>query len=233
MENDDFAGIPNPNSGLVELEMLLEIVNNSPASSLEVFFSYFPYGMQDKIFQEGETKAAENLIKKLAEYYKAKKIYAIDAHFHGQDWINKYPFTNISAVDLLKKAAQKDYPDIVFMTPDTGGRRRTGLDGTKKKRLHSYHIEINHDETFENMVKGKTIGVVDDILETGGTLERFYDHCQECGAKNTLALITHGVLPAGMQKIRSKYTKLYLTNTIDRNEANVDVTDKIVANLHE
>ena len=74
------------------------------------------------------------------------------------------------------------------------------------------------------MVKGKNVGVVDDLVETGGTMCRAYDFCKDNGAKKVLALITHGVLPEGISRIKEKYDDLFLTNTINRPEANVDIS---------
>ena len=223
------SGAPNPNRGLVELEMLLDIVRKSKTKQIEVFFTYFPYGMQDKIFRKGETNAAKNLIKKITSYYGVHRIYTIDAHFWGNAWENMYPITNISASSSLIKAASKDYPDAVYLAPDSGSQRRTGLKGTKKIRTDSYLTEIQSNEEFRSAVKDRMVGVVDDLLETGGTLNSFYDECTKCGAKNVFALITHGVLPKGIDRIQNKYAKLYLTNTINNDrEANIDISDLVL-----
>ena len=223
------SGAPNPNDGLIELEMILEILKKSKAKPIEVFFTYFPYGRQDNIFERGETKAAENLIRKLIGYYGVSKIYVIDAHFWGREWVKRYSIINVSAVDLLTQSALKDYPEAIFLPPDIGSERRTGfkLKGLEKKRIDSYLVKIKSSEEFKEIVKGKTVGVIDDIVATGTTLISFYEKCKKYGAKEVLALITHGVLLEGIEKIKSKYSKLYLTNTIDRDEANVDITDLI------
>jgi len=223
------SGAPKPNDGLAELEMLLEILGKSKAKPIEVFFTYFPYGKQDNIFEKGETNAAENLIKKLVRYYKVKRIYTIDAHFFGRKWVKKYPMINISAVDLLIQTALRDFPEAIFLPADIGSERRTGLElkGLKKKRIDSYLVKIKSDEEFKRIVNGKVVGVIDDMVETGATLVSFYKECKKCGAKEVIALVTHGVLSEGIEKIKSKYSKLYLTNTIDREEANVDITDLI------
>ena len=84
------SGAPKPNEGLIELEMILQILKDNQIRP-EVFFTYFPYGIQDEIFEKGETNVAENLIKKLINYYKVKKIYLIDPHFGGRKWVEKYP----------------------------------------------------------------------------------------------------------------------------------------------
>ncbi|PIP31845.1 hypothetical protein COX24_01340, partial [bacterium (Candidatus Gribaldobacteria) CG23_combo_of_CG06-09_8_20_14_all_37_87_8] len=63
------SGVPKPNEGLIELELILQILRDNKIRP-GVFFTYFPYGMQDEIFEEGETNVAENLVEKLVNYYK-------------------------------------------------------------------------------------------------------------------------------------------------------------------
>ena len=231
------SGAPDPNAGLTELRMNLKILKKAKIKP-EVFFTYFPYGKQDQEFVKGETNAAKDLVEELVNYYRVKRIYIIDVHFSQRRWLSekkwfwfrKYPVINISVVDLLRQAALRDYPDLIFLTPDTGGQKRTGLAGTRKKRFDSYTIEIKSDEEFKAAVRGKRIGVIDDLLETGGTLAGFSEECTKYGALEAVALITHIVLPEGVQKIRSKYAKIYATNTINTGEANLDIT-AIVANV--
>lgn len=225
------SGAPNPNKGLVELEMVLQIVGASGAFPLEVFFSYFPYGKQDKIFREGETNAAKDLAEKLTEYYQVERVFIIDAHFAGREWVKGYPIVDIPAHDLLINRFLQDYPGAVFIAPDLGGQGRTNLRGFGKKRLDSYRTEMQADEELKALIKGQVVGVVDDFVETGGTMIRCYEKCIKWGAKEVFALITHGVLPSGIKKVLKKYSRLYLTNTIDREEANTDVSGLILESL--
>lgn len=224
------AGMPNPNEGLIELELILQILRDSQ-SKVEVFFSYFPYGMQDNVFEKGETNVAENLIEKLINYYKVKKIYIIDPHFGGKKWLKQYPIIDISAVPLLMQKAKKDFKEnILFVSPDIGGKRRTGIARVtkmEKQRKDSYTVEIKTPKDLEGLFKGKIIGVIDDLLETGGTLVRFCEAGKKLGAKKIIALITHGVLPSGISKVKQEYAKLYLTNTVNQKGANIDITDLI------
>jgi len=207
------SGMPLPNEGLVELELILQILKEVKTGTIEVFFSYFPYGMQDSVFAKGETNVAEMLVEKLTHYYNVKKIFIVDAHFAGKEWTARYPLKLVSAVPLLMEAAKKDWGDeLVFFSPDKGGKRRTTFSRATAKKI-----------------KNHAIAVVDDLVETGGTLERFYEECKRIGAKEMLALITHGVLPEGISRVQAKYQKLYLTNTITRKEANVDITPLIVS----
>jgi len=218
------SGSPYPNCGLIELELILQILKDYKIMP-EVFFTYFSYGQQDKIFENGETNAAENLVKKLINYYKVKKIYIIDPHFGKMDWVKKYPIINVSAVPFLVQRVKENFgKDILFLSPDEGGKRRTGIFGLKKKRINSHKVEVISSGIH---VKGKTVAVIDDLLETGGTLLRFYDFAKESGAKKIIALITHGVLEKGIKRVKNSFSEFYFTNTIKQKEANVDVVGLI------
>jgi len=225
------SGCPNPNAGLIELEMILQILKNHTSHSVEVFFAYFAYGQQDKLFNPGEINMAYTILEKLVNYYNVKKIYSIDAHFAGNTWVNNFPLVNVSAMEILKDYAQKKYPSLVYTAPDSGSTRRTGVLGAKKKRIHSYKTKNVCDGNFAQSVKGKDVGVIDDILETGGTLEHFFDACKKCGANKIIALITHGVLPSGIARIKNKYDGLYLTNSIATPESQVDVSKLIIKTI--
>ena len=85
--------------------------------------------------------------------------------------------------------------------------------------------EREEDKAEEVLEKEREIvAVIDDLVETGGTLERFAEKCKRACAKDVVALLTHGVLPIGIARTKKAYKKLYLTNTIKRKEANVDIT---------
>jgi len=218
------SGAPKPNEGLIELELILQILRDNNIKP-EVFFTYFPYGMQDQVLEVGETNVAENLIEKLVHYYGVKKIYIIDAHFHGRRWTKKYPISYISAVPLLSKMAKKNFGEqILFLSPDIGGRRRTKIPGMKKERMNSYQVKMTSPKID---LRGKTVGVIDDMIKTGGTLLKFYEIAKKSGAKRIIALVTHGVFPPGISKVRKIYSKLYLTNTINTKAADIDITDLI------
>lgn len=223
------SGAPRANSGLIELELILQILKDSAAHPIEVFFTYFPYGMQDRVFEKGETNVAENLVEKLMDYYRVKKIYIVDAHFAGRQWIKKYPITLLSALPLLKKQAETDLgSDIVYISADKGGKRRTGIKGVSKKRENSHTTTIEGMEKLKGIVKNRTVAIVDDLIETGGTLSKLYGECKRNGAREVTTLITHGVLNSGIKRIAKTYPKIYLTNTINRKEANIDITNLIL-----
>ncbi|MEA3343285.1 MAG: ribose-phosphate diphosphokinase [archaeon] len=240
------SGQPNPNSGLIELYSILEILNNpiqsvhikdkeyeySPVkkpSSIEVFFLYFPYGMQDKVFETGECNMAESLVKMLTSYYNVGKIYVMDAHFEGARWTKKYPIVTVKSQEIIKEALRQDkIEDAVKIAPDLGSQSRLDISGFSKKRINSFDIELSSKTPLENQVNGKTVVVWDDLIETGGTMVKAAKALRDMGAKKVVAVATHGVLETGIKKITESYSKLYLTNTINTRHANIDISKLVL-----
>lgn len=168
------------------------------------------------------------MLKKLISYYGVKKVYAIDPHFHGAPWLSGLPFYPVSAHGTLLAAVRKDFPDAVFVAPDKGHEKRVaGLQGFEKKRTDSYTVAIEHDKNTLNGFKGKTVGVVDDIIETGGTMAAFHDICKTYAPKKLFAVATHGVLPSGIARVKKAYGTLFLSNSVAQPEANIDITPLI------
>lgn len=243
------TGQPDPDGGLVELYNILEILNNpvqsvhindkeykyttlKKPSSVEVFFLYFPYCMQDKIFETGECAMAESILRLLTGYYNVKKIYAIDPHFEGTLWAKKYPLVSVKAKEKILDALREDkIEDAIRIAPDLGSQSRMSIGGFNKKRLNSFDVELSHETSLKDAVKGHTVVVWDDLIETGGTMARAAKSLSEMGAKKVVAVATHGVMESGVKRVKEAYSKLYLTNTIDTPHANIDISDVVLESI--
>ncbi|MBU4299049.1 ribose-phosphate diphosphokinase [Patescibacteria group bacterium] len=223
------SGAPKPNEGLVELELLLQILKDNDIKP-ELFFTYFPYGRQDKIFEQGETNVAENLIHKLVNHYKVKRIYIVEPHFTERDWIKNYPLVNVSATPILMAKARQDFgKNILFLATDKGGQRRFKVEGFNKVRENSYRVELRLSEKIINSIKGKTVGLIDDLIGTGGTLLKAGELVKKYGAKKVVCLLTHALLEEGIEKIRKNFAQVYLTNTIEQPKIpQIDITELIL-----
>ncbi|HEY4512021.1 MAG TPA: ribose-phosphate diphosphokinase [Candidatus Paceibacterota bacterium] len=223
------SGYPDPNGGLIELYMMLDIVRQyAPKAKLSVIFTTFPYGRQDKVYYAGELNAAETLIRTLVERYGVARVSAIDAHFANERWTRNHPFTNVSVVDLLAAAAREKHHNIVLISPDAGSTRRSHIKGATKERQNSYDVTVSLGGEFAEMVNGQIVGAVDDILSTGATLVKFQAEAKRNGARKTYALISHGVNSSGIGRIQALYDGLYLTNTVKCAEANVCVANRVL-----
>ncbi len=219
------AGYPNPNEGLIELYMMLDIIRRyAPQARLTVVFTIFPYARQDKIRAEGELNTAEVMIQKLIRFYGVSKIIAFDAHFDGEPWVNEYPFMNVTAVDLLTAAARVKHPDMVLVAPDAGSSRRAHIKGATKKRANSFDVSLDLGSV---RMKGLTIGTVDDMLSTGTTMVKFVEAARAKGAKRVFGLVTHGINQLGLDRVISAYDGLFVTDTVNCPEANVTIVPRL------
>jgi ribose-phosphate pyrophosphokinase len=221
------TGSPDPNGGLVELEMILALLKNRNVRP-EIFFTYFPYSLQDREFSQGELNAARSIVEKLIEYYSVRKIYALDAHFFGRKWTSKYPFENISAVRKFQAMIEKKYPDVTYYTPDAGSARRTKIKGFRKKRKNSFEITISAGKIDPKKMRGKIVAIVDDLIQTGGTLNKTCDELRIHEAEKIIVFATHAVLEGGIEKVKNACDEIYLTNSIHNKYSNIDIVDLLV-----
>ena len=221
------------NDTLLELEILLYILKNT-ADSIELVFTYMPYAMQDNEFKTGEANVARQMIEKYLNYFSVKKITVFDAHCSNKDWFKKIKaegkIKNIinPITSLFREKLEKDFGDdadkFVFIAPDFGAQKRLNMDGFGKKRIDSYNIELKDGSLDLKNKAGKNICVCDDLIESGGTLSQVAQKLKDAGAKKTIAFATHGVLRTGLERIKKAYDKIYITNTINQEYTNMDIS---------
>jgi ribose-phosphate pyrophosphokinase len=218
------SGAPNPNRGNVELDFILSILEWY-AVDFDVFMLYYPYCRQDHICEPGETVYAKELARAIF-WRGARKIYAVDAHFAKQDWVKDYPIENISTEGLFKEAVK--CPDAVYMAPDIGAGKRFGAAHMDKKRYDSFSVGIGSPDELAEVVRRRTVVVRDDIISTGNTMVQARKNLLQLGANKVIAAATHGVGWYGLESVYMEYDgKLFVTNTIKNDRANIDVTSLV------
>lgn len=209
------SGAPDPNQGLMQLYGLLELLDSHDVDT-EVFFTYFPYSMQDDEFFPGALNRARAVLEKLVDYYGVEHVYALDAHFSGCSWTDQFPFTSVDAYRLIADDLETGFR---LVGPDAGALERFGVESYRKKRMGHSTVSVEGDLDLE----GEDVLVLDDVIETGGTMSATYDRIKEEGANRVEAAAVHGVLQEGVEKVRSTFDRLHLTNSVQNRYSNVEV----------
>ncbi|MBN2043032.1 MAG: hypothetical protein JW754_04480 [Candidatus Aenigmarchaeota archaeon] len=242
------GGAPRPNSSELRLFHTLRAINkpidggrdtrgrkfqkslNVKPKTLNVFFTYFTGGKQDWVDRKGAINAAELYLDMCKRYFGVGHFFTIDGHFVLDKWAKKYPITNVSAIDLLVKAAIKDgFTGYDIYGPDEGSLRM-GIDKKLDKVRVSVYKDIlkNKPEELRAMIGGRKVYLVDDLLQTGGTLERGINSIWDAGAEDIIVGVTHLRQTQGYNRIRSNVSKLYSTDTNPGNPfANVSVSELV------
>lgn len=216
------GGAPHPNRGLAYLYGLLDLLREHDVPTT-VCFTYMPYSRQDASFHDGTLNHARHLIDRLLRDG-ADHVYAVDPHCGHHDWVPA-AFTTINAYPLLRDAVDMD--EYVIVGPDAGAVDRFGIPGFEKERRNSTDIELSG----EMDVAGRDVLVFDDIIASGNTMVAAYDRVREQGADRVEAAAVHGVLQDGVERVADTFDALHLTNTVDREEATVDVTPLLAKRL--
>jgi ribose-phosphate pyrophosphokinase len=220
----------NPvNENIMELLIMIDVMRRASAYRVNVVTPYFGYARQDR-----KTKAREpitaKLVANLIEKSGAGRVLAADLHAGQIQGFFDIPVDHLTGIpllaayfrDLLKK--DLDEERIVVISPDIGGVVRArrfavhlnaDLAIVDKRRSHEV---ANFSEVMEIIgdVKGKTAILVDDIIDTAGTMVQAAEALITRGAKKVYACATHGVLsgPAIERIERSPIHQVVLTNTI-------------------
>jgi len=96
---------------------------------------------------------------------------------------------------------------------------RFDVTGYQKQRSSAGTVELSG----ELDVAGRDVVVLDDMIATGGTMVAAHDRLKDAGAEHVAAAAVHGVLDAGIERVRQTYDALYLTDSIPNEAADVSV----------
>src|SRR2546429_4262113 len=163
----------HPDAMVVEFLMLADAIRDAGARRLTAVVPYFGYGRQDKRFLEGEAVSAKTIAKHIALDCDELLTMAIPAN---PEILETFPLpahdvSGMPAIGRYLKSAKVD----VLLAPDQGALRLAKeassvagvpFDFLVKKRIDSYTVKI---EPKALDVRGKSVGIVDDVISTGGT----------------------------------------------------------------
>ena len=224
------------NDNLMELLICIDALRRSSAKNITAVIPYFGYARQDRKVVP-RTAISAKLVSNLITNAGAHRIVTVDLHAGQIQGFFDIPVDNLFSTPIFSKHIKKyiSNKNIICVAPDVGGVERARALGQKlnvglaivdKRRSAPGKSQVMN---IIGNVKGKNCLLVDDIIDSGGTIVSAAKALKEKGAKDVYVYVTHGVLSGNAveQINNSKIKKLILTDTID-NSNKIKKSSKIV-----
>lgn len=188
------------NDNLMELLVLLDAFKRSSAARVTAVLPYYGYARQDKK-DKPRVPITAKLVADLVSAAGADRILTLDLHAAQIQGFFNVPVDHLFAAPVILEAIRDlELPDLVMVSPDAGGveraraiakRLRAGLAIVDKRRFAPNQAEVMH---LIGDVADKDCIVVDDIIDTAGTLTKTVEALAANGARRIFAAAIHGVL---------------------------------------
>ncbi|MEC1438970.1 ribose-phosphate diphosphokinase [Bacillus sonorensis] len=211
------------NEHIMELLIMVDALKRASAKTINIVMPYYGYARQDRKARAREPITAK-LVANLLETAGATRVIALDLHAPQIQGFFDIPIDHLMGVPILGSYfEEKNLKDIVIVSPDHGGvtRARKLVDRLKapiaiidKRRPKPNVAEVMN---IIGHIEGKTAILIDDIIDTAGTITLAANALVESGASEVYACCTHPVLsgPAIERIKNSKIKELVVTNSIE------------------
>jgi len=213
------------NQWIMEHLIMVDALKRASAKRITVVMPFFGYARQDKK-SAGREPISARLVADLFATAGADRLMAVDLHTSQIQGFFDGPVDHLFALPILADylAAKLDVRNVTVVAPDAGRvrvcERWTDRLGTPLAIIHKRrdpHV-ANQVKVFEvvGQVRGRTCILVDDMIDTGGTITKAADALFEQGAERVIAAATHGVLsgPAVDNLKNSRISEVVITNTL-------------------
>ena len=209
------------NENLIELLIMLDAFKRSSAARVTAVLPYYGYARQDKK-DAPRVPITAKLVADLISRAGADRVLTLDLHAAQIQGFFDIPVDHLFAAPVMLEAIREmEIPDLVIVSPDAGGVERAraiakrlgvGLAIVDKRRTGPNVAEIMH---IIGDVEGKNTLILDDIIDTAGTLTKTVEGLKRQGANRILAAGVHGVLsgPALERIEKSALEAVIVTNT--------------------
>ena len=242
-------GSTNPSSeNLMELLLMVDAAKRASARHIAAVIPYFGWARQDRK-DKPRVPIAAKMIAGMIESAGATRVMTMDLHADQIQGFFQIPVDHLYASTIFLPYIQSlKLDDLCIASPDFGGSKRAyayakALNSDvvvcykqRKKANVISHMELIGDVT------GKNVVLVDDMVDTAGTLSKAGDLIIEKGAKSVRAICTHGVLSGNAyEKIeKSKLEELIVTDTVPKIKSNskikvlscADLFADVMQNVH-
>jgi ribose-phosphate pyrophosphokinase len=243
---------PPVNENLMELLVMLDAFKRSSASRITAVLPYYGYARQDRK-DKPRVPISAKLVADLLSAAGTDRVLTVDLHAAQIQGFFNVPVDHLFAAPvILDYVSRLKLPKLTVVSPDAGGVERARayakrLDAALAivdKRREAPNVAEVHQVVGD--VEGRSALIVDDMVDTGGTLAKVAQALKSAGAREVLASSSHGVLSgAAVEKIeQSPISKLIITDSIPlaeekrRSEKIVvlsiaELMGKAIRNIHE
>ncbi len=212
---------PPVDHNLMELLVMVDALRRASATRITVVIPYYGYARQDRKVVP-RTSITAKLVANLIAVAGASRILAMDLHAGQIQGFFDIPVDHLFALPVHLEYLRNIKGDLVIVSPDAGGVERARAFA---KRLNASLAIIDKRREEANVskvmniignVKGKVVIILDDMIDTGGTIVQAAEAIIKNGAKDVYACCTHAVLSGkAVEKIKdSQIKELIVTNTI-------------------
>jgi ribose-phosphate pyrophosphokinase len=211
------------NDHLMEVMLMADALRRASASRITAAIPYFGYARQDRRVRSARVPISAKVIANMLQSVGVDRLLTMDLHSDQIQGFFDIPVDNIYAAPIILADVWKhDYPNPMVVSPDVGGVVRarafakeldTDLAIIDKRRPKANVSEVMN---IIGDVSGRTCLIMDDMVDTAGTLTRAADALKAQGALKVIAFCTHPVLSGGAVKriSESALDELVVTDTI-------------------
>lgn len=216
------------NDNLMEVILMVDALKRASAGRITAAIPYFGYARQDRRPRSARVAISAKVVANMLQEAGVDRVVIMDLHADQIQGFFDIPVDNIYAtIILLDDLVKQDYEDLMIVSPDVGGVVRARAFA---KRLHCDLAIIDKRRPKPNVsevmniigeVKDRNCVIMDDMVDTAGTLTKAAEVLKQRGAKKVIAYCTHPVLsgPAIERIANSPLDELVVTDTIPLSDA--------------
>ncbi|MDD4179769.1 MAG: ribose-phosphate pyrophosphokinase [Candidatus Margulisbacteria bacterium] len=213
----------NVNDNLMELFIIIDAMKRASAQSVSAVIPHFGYARQDRKAASREPISAR-LVANLLEEAGADRIVTMDLHSDQIQGFFNIPVDTLTALPILANYIKdKNMKDLVVVAPDTGrakvAKKLADRLGAQLAILHKVRAEHHKSEVTHVVgdVKGKTVVITDDMIDTAGTITSGMGALRAAGCnKESYVVATHGIFSgqAVERMTKAGFTEVVVTDSI-------------------
>jgi ribose-phosphate pyrophosphokinase len=215
---------PPANDTLMELLVMVDACRRASAANISAVVPYFGYARQDRRPRATRSAITAKLVANMITHAGVDRLLTVDVHAEQIQGFFDIPVDNVYASPvLLGDAWKQGYDNMVVVSPDVGGVVRARalakrLDDSELAIIDKRRPRPNESKVMNVIgeVQGKTCVMVDDLVDTAGTLCQAAQALKDEGAKRVVAYVTHAVLSGNaVERIqKSMLDEMVVTDTI-------------------